>query len=147
MSKRTIRDSCGTCGSTDISLNSILGQNFKFKDYKTGVLITKSQGVELVQCNSCGEHFFQRKHKASQKLDEAIKASIQDQWNKYLSKILAERGIRQKELADKIGMSQEQISRLKKGREVPSFKSFLVLKILASCPGALTAIEKEYNHK
>ena len=138
--KRTIRELCSKCGSKNIGFNSILWQRFAFKDYKQGVLITKSNDLSLVQCNDCKEHFFNRKYKDAQRLDEAIKQSIKDQWTKYLKKILERQGINQKELGDSISMTPEQISRVKSGKEIPSHKTFLLIKILASSPEAFRAI-------
>lgn len=132
---RIIRKACSSCGSSNLALCDILGRSFSFRDFEK-VKITVP-GVKLVQCHDCNEIHLNRKLNDAEALDQAIRKSLKDQVSCLIRQITRSAGISQTDLASRIGITASHLSRIKSGSEVPSFKTYNFLKVLAAFPQAI----------
>lgn len=141
MGGRRIRSHCSSCGSSDVSFDDVIGQSFPYKDFPS-VLITLS-GTSLAQCRSCSEVFLSRKHGDSEALDKVIRTSLRSQVVGFVKRIKEDTGLNQIELCARLGISTSHLSRIKSGAEVPSFRTYNFLKVLAALPAAARVSDPE----
>ena len=132
---RKIRKTCSSCGGSNLALCDILGQSFPFRDFKS-VKITVP-GIKLVQCQDCSEIYLNRKLNDAESLDQAIRNSLKDQINYLVRQIKQAAGINQIAIASRVGITASHLCRIKSGSEIPSFKTYNFLKVLAAFPQAI----------
>ncbi|MFK7823416.1 MAG: helix-turn-helix domain-containing protein [Oligoflexales bacterium] len=102
----------------NIGFEPVKGKCFIFKNYP-GVFITKCD-LELISCKSCGEIFNSRKYEDAKKLDKCIQGSITHQVGIIIS-IMKSRGLTQRDVSARLGVTESYLSKAKRGIEIPAF--------------------------
>lgn len=131
---------CTECGSEKVILIEQKGTAFPWKDYPGVVL---KQSLKLRQCADCGDIITNLEE--SEQLEDYLIESINKQVALFIDAIIKREQVSQVELAQKMGVSPEYLTEVKKGRKQPSYQIFNLLKILAHNAKAYELSSKEYD--
>ncbi len=119
---------CLDCGGS-VKKKNIKGATFPWKDFPSVMLCFD---VFLMTCDNCGEFAIRRSE--TKNLDKALKDSVHQQTTIYLNTLMKKLSLNQKDLSEKIRITQVYLSELIRGKKTPSYNFYKLLKIYSQRP-------------
>jgi len=119
---------CLACGGS-VKKRNIKGTTMPWKDFPK---IKLCFDTFLLACDNCGEFSIRRSETKS--LDKALEDSIHQQTATNLRLLMSNLNINQKQLSEKIRITQVYLSELIRGKKTPSYNFYNLIRIYSLRP-------------
>jgi len=133
---------CGNCGERKmkkVELNNVW-VNESWKDFPRVYL---NHGAMQLQCQNCKE--FAGTRSTAKAFDDAARASIQDQVQYFIGKILRKSKLRLTDVSERLSIGYQHLSDLKNRRSFPSYHYWSLLHKFANDPDLLDRFKVEVD--
>lgn len=119
---------CLVCGGS-VTRKNLKGATMPWKDFPSVELCFD---VFLLACNDCSEFTIRRSE--TKNLDKALEASIHQQIATNLRLLMKQLNLNQKELSEKIRITEVYLSELIRGKKTPSYNFYKLMRIYSLRP-------------